>query len=115
MSAAALRKQVEATLEACRDSLARLEEEFSAAEDAGADETGLARTQQLVVVYAQMVAPLREYLEQEKRGNRNPSRLASKIDGLARRLEALDPDSGLHPTPEEATELALLARGAQPE
>lgn len=115
MSFDTLRQEVEASLDACRDSLARLEEEYATAEDAGADATTLDRTQRLVVAYANLVAPLRDYLEQEKRGNRNPRRLAGKIDAIAHRLETLDPDSGLHPTPEEAAELALLARSAQPD
>lgn len=115
MSAETLRQEVEATLEACRDSLARLEQEFTKAEDAGADPSTLARTQELVVAYANLVAPLRDYLEQEKRGSRNPARLAVKIDAIAQRLEGIGPDSGLHPTPEEAAELAMLARAAQAE
>lgn len=115
MSVETLRQEVEATLEACRDSLARLEEEFAKAEDAGADSATLARTQKLVVAYANLVAPLRDYIEQEKRGNRNPNRLAGKVDAIAQRLERIGPDSGLHPTPEEAAELAMLARAVQPE
>ncbi len=115
MSFDALRSEIESTLLACRDSLARLEEEYAAAEDAGADASGLERTQRLVVAYAQLVSPLRDFLEQEKRGAANPVRLASKIDTFVQEIESLEADSGLHPTPEEAAELAVLARTAQPD
>lgn len=108
-----LRQEIESMLESCRDSLARLEEEYATAEDAGAEALSLDRLQRLVVAYARLVAPLREYLEQEKTGARNPMRLATKIDAFIHDIETLEADAGLHPTKREAAELAMLARGLE--